>query len=179
MEYDEDCEGAFCKLCRTFGKSLQRTRGVWVTKPFSNWKKAIEKMKAHEKSDVHIHASQAALAAEGALREGSIMQQLQNVERQERLKNRAAIKSLIHCTHFLVRQHIPHTTNFDKLVDLVVSCGGEDLKLFLENTGKNATYTSHIAVFKEHPVTASWQIQILQLWRSCQYSVARRKMVCQ
>lgn len=59
------------------------------------------------------------------------------------MKNRAAIKSLIRCTHFLARQHIPHTTNFDKLVDLVVSCGGEDLKHFLENAGRNATYTSH------------------------------------
>ena len=173
LEYDEDCEGAFCKLCRTFGKSLQRTRGVWVTKPFSNWKKAIEKMKAHEKSDVHIHASQAALAAEGALREGSILQQLQNVERQERLKNRAAIKSLIHCTHFLVCQHIPHTTNFDKLVDLVVSCGGKDLKLFLENAGKNATYTSHIAVVEFLQALGTWveESTLKRLQRASYYSI--------
>ena len=65
---------------------------------------------------------------------------------QERMRNTAAVKSLICCTHFLARQHIAHTTNFSKLVDLVVSCGGEDLKYFMEKTGKNATYTSHIAV---------------------------------
>lgn len=67
LEYDEDCDGAFCKVCKISGKSLQRTGGVWVTKPFTNWKKAVEKMKAHEKSDVHAEANQAALAAEGAL----------------------------------------------------------------------------------------------------------------
>lgn len=88
------------------------------TKPFTNWKKAVEKMKAHEKSDLHSQANLAALAAEGALREGSIVQQLQKVDRQERIRNRAAIKSLIRCTHFLTRQH---TTNFDKVVDLVVA----------------------------------------------------------
>ena len=64
---------------------------------------------------------------------------------QERMRNRAAVKSLIRCTHFLARQHIAHITYFSKLVDLVVSCGGEDLKYFMK-TGKNATYASHIAV---------------------------------
>ena len=40
------------KVCRKPGKSLQQTREVWVTKPFTNWKKAVEKMKAHEKFKV-------------------------------------------------------------------------------------------------------------------------------
>ena len=60
--------------------------------------------------------------------------------------NRKAIKSFFRCAHFLAHQHIPHTTNFDKLVELVVSCGGEDLKNFLDRTGRNAVYTSHVAV---------------------------------
>ena len=118
----EDYRGAFCKVCRRSGKSLQQTGGVWVAKPFTNWKKAVEKMKDHEKSHFHAQANMAYFAVEGALREGSIMQQLQNVDKKERMKNRAAIKSLIRCTHFLALQHIAHTTNFDKLIDLVVAC---------------------------------------------------------
>ena len=170
LEYDEDCKGAFCKVCRKSGKSLQRTGGVWVTKPFTNWKKAVEKMKAHEKSDLHSQASLAALAAEGALREGSIIQQLQKVDRQERTKNRAAIKSLIRCTHFLTRQHIPHTTNFDKLVDLVVACGGNDLKYFLENAGRNARYTSHIAVVEFVEALGTWvEESLLQRLKKASY----------
>ena len=47
-------------------------------------------MKAHEKSDIHIQASLAVLAAEGALCSGSVTQQLQNVDRQEEMP----------CTHF-------------------------------------------------------------------------------
>ena len=70
--------------------------------------------------------------------------------------NRAAIKSFIRCAHFLARQHIPHTTNFDKLVDLVVSCGGEDVKSFLERTGRNAVYTSHVAIVEFIQALGTW-----------------------
>ena len=30
---------------------LKKTGGAWITKPFKNWKKAMEKMRAHSKSD--------------------------------------------------------------------------------------------------------------------------------
>ncbi len=35
------------------GRSLQRTGGAWITRPFTNWKKVIQKMKSHSKSEVH------------------------------------------------------------------------------------------------------------------------------
>ena len=63
-----------------------------------------------------------------------------------RLKNRLAIKSLLRCTHFLARNHIAYTTKFGDLVDLVVTCGGKDLKQFVNKAGKNAHYTSKDAV---------------------------------
>ena len=72
------------------------------------------------------------------------------------MKNRLATKALIRCTHFLAHRHIAHTTNFDELVDLVVSCGGEDLRKFLERAGKNATYTSKIAVVEFVKAVGLW-----------------------
>ena len=36
------------------GRSLQRTGGAWITKPFTNWKKATQKMKSHSKSEVYL-----------------------------------------------------------------------------------------------------------------------------
>ena len=135
LHYDADCEGAFCKICKASEKSLYRTSGVWTIKPFSNWKKARDRMR-DAKSDIHIQASEATLATQGG--SVDIVQQLQKVGMQERMRNKTAVKSLIHCTHFLAHQHIAHTTNFSELVDLVVSCGGEDLKYFMEKTGKNA-----------------------------------------
>ena len=74
-------------MCRKSGKSFQRTGGVWVTQPFSNWKKAVEKMRAHEKSVTDSQAKEMALIKAGTLREGSVVQQLLRVEKQERIKN--------------------------------------------------------------------------------------------
>ena len=37
-------------------------------------------------------------------------------------------------------------TNFDQIVDLIVSYGEEDLRKFLEKTGKNGSYASKITV---------------------------------
>ena len=76
--------------------------------------------------DAHIKANQAALAHLATQHTGSVIQQLQNVHvaEQERVLNRKTIKSFFHA-HFLACQRIPCTTNFDKLVELVVPCGGE------------------------------------------------------
>ena len=113
-------------------------------------------MKTHAKSDIHIQSCEAEVAAARALQEGSIVQQLQQIGDQENLKNRMAIKVLIHYTHFLARRHIPHTTNFDELADLIIYCGAEDLKRLLERAGKNATYTSKIAVVEFVEAVGLW-----------------------
>ena len=39
-----------------------------------------------------------------------------------------------------------HLTHIDELTDFVVSCGGKQLKHIMERAGKNATYTSEVAV---------------------------------
>ena len=109
-------------------------------------RRRTQKMKSHLKSEVHLLSCQLDVEADRARKEGSIISQLQNVGEQQRLQNRKVIKALIRCTHFLAHQHIAHTTNFDKLVELVVSCGGETLQTFLDRAGGNAMYTSKMAV---------------------------------
>ena len=115
VQYDKDVQGAFCKVCRKRGKSLQTTGGAWITKPFNNWKKAKEKMRAHSQSDCHIQSCEAELAAATAMKEGSVIQQLQHIGEQQRLKNRMAIKALFQCTHFLDQNHIAHTNYLNLL----------------------------------------------------------------
>ena len=83
--YDEDCQGMSCKEYKKAGKSLQRTGGTSVTKPFTNWK-TLKKMKAHSQSDIHVQACQASMLAERAAREGTIMQQLQQITDEEKIK---------------------------------------------------------------------------------------------
>jgi len=108
---------------------------MWITKPFYNWNIAVTKMKEHSESETQWNAETCSVTA--TLR-GSIAQQVQKIHDSDRLKNRVAIKCLLCCTHFLAHQHIAHNTNFSDLIDLVVSCGGENLKYFLEKAGKNA-----------------------------------------
>ncbi|XP_065892412.1 zinc finger MYM-type protein 1-like [Dysidea avara] len=155
LVYDEDIDGAFCKVCKqvTAQRNTQHTGGVWVSKPFTNWKKATEKMRAHEKSTLHTTATQALLITSN---EGSIAHQMQRIGMVDREKNRNAMKALIRCTHFLTRHHIAHTTNFSELVDLVVSCGSRELQVFLDNATKNAVYTSHRAVADFIEALAKW-----------------------
>ena len=77
---NENFQGAFCKVCRKRGMSLQRTGGAWITKPITNWKKATEKMKAHSQSEVHIQSYEAELAASTAMQEGCMAQHLSTLE---------------------------------------------------------------------------------------------------
>ena len=115
-----------------------------------------QKIKSHSKSEVHLLSCQLDVEADRARKEGSIISQLQNVGEQQRLQNRKAIKALIRCTHFLAHQHIPHTTNFEKLVELVVSCGGETLQTFLDRGGGNATYISKMAAVEFVNALGTW-----------------------
>ena len=95
LEFDENLQFAFCKLCKKGGRSPQRTGGAWITKPFTNWKKVTQKMKLYSKSEVHCLSCQLDVEADRARKEGSIISQLQNVGEQQRLQNRKAIKALI------------------------------------------------------------------------------------
>ena len=156
LEYSEDHQGVFCKVCKKRGVSLERTGGAWITKPFNNWKKALEKMRAHSQSEVHIQSCAAEADAATALKGGSIVQLIQSVTDQQKMKNRMAIKALLRCTHFLTRRHIAHTTNFEGLVNLIESCGSEYLKAFKESAGKNATYTSTDSVVGFVEALGTW-----------------------
>ena len=114
-------------------------------------------MRARSKSDSHIkHCEAELLVSKARKEESSIIQQLQIIGEQERIKNRSVIKALLLCTHFIAQQYIPCTNDFDKLVDLVMPCGGEDLKLFADRGGIYATYTSMDAIFDFIEAIGTW-----------------------
>ena len=139
------------------GRSLQRTGRAWITKPFTIWKKATQKMKSHSKSEVHLLSCQLDVEADRARKEGSIISQLKKCWRAAKITNRKAIKALIRCTHGLAHQHIAHTTtNVDKLVELVVSLAGVTLQTFLDRAGGNAMYTSKMAVVEFVNALGTW-----------------------
>ena len=106
-------------------------------------KKAVQKIKEHASSESHLRQVEAELIVS---RGETVVHQLQCFGDSERSKNRKAIKALLGCTHYLFKQHIPHTSNLSKLIDLIVSCGGKDLEEFVRKAAKNASYTSTDAV---------------------------------
>ena len=64
LDYDGNFQGAFCKICRkveTRGQFSLGSGGVWVTKPFQNWKKTVPKMKEHASSESHLRQVEAEL----------------------------------------------------------------------------------------------------------------------
>ncbi len=127
-------------------------------------------MKAHAQTQVHSQAREDALAYQRSQVTGSVVQQLQNTADQDRIRNRLAIKSFIRCAHFLARQHIPHITHFEKLIDLVVQCGGQNLSNFLDKTGRNAVYTSHVAVVEFIEAIETWvQEALLECLRKASF----------
>jgi len=86
-------------------------------------------MRTHERSDNHKKQ----IEAESIVSTGGTVNihHFQHIGDSDKSKNRNAIKSFFQCTRFLCKQHIPHTTKFNKLVDLVVACGGKDLGEFI------------------------------------------------
>ena len=164
LEYDGNFQGAFCKICRkveTRGQSSQGSGGVWVTKPFQNWKKAVQKMKEHASSESHLRQVEAELIVS---RGETVVSQLQRFGDSERSKNRKTIKALLGCTHYLCKQHIPHTSNFSQLIDLIVSCGGKDLEEFVRKAAKNASYTSTDAVTDFVEAIGVWVDELQVNW---------------
>ena len=83
------------------------------------------------------------------------------------------MKSLVHCTHFLARNHIAHSTNFTQLVDLVVSCGAKELQVFIENASRNAAYTSQGAVVDFIEALGKWveELVLKRLQKASFYSI--------
>ena len=101
---------------------------------------------------MHVTASKVALESEMSLRQGSVAQQLSQIGDQ----GRKCIESLIRRNHFLVRRHIPHTTKYEGLIELIVDCGAPYLAQFLENACKNATYRSTTSVIEFVAAIPTW-----------------------
>ena len=66
------------------------------------------------------------------------------------------MKCLILLTHFITKEHVAHSTKFEKLVDVVVRCGSQQLKQYLETAPRNATYTSRVAVVEFIESLGTW-----------------------
>ena len=80
--------------------------------------------------------------AELAKQSGDVMDMLVAASEEKKRRNRELLKALIRSVYFLVKHHIPHTTNFEDLIELQVDNGNQLFKMHLDTCPSNATYLS-------------------------------------
>ena len=87
---------------------LKHTQGAWISFPVSNWKKALDKMKAHEASAWHKMAKAKVEAEKQSQAEGSVILQLkqgkERCDEQTNQQNLILIKKLLRIMYFLCKQ---------------------------------------------------------------------------
>ena len=136
-EDDNSGSGMLCKVCRKHNQRAQRVRqgcAVWVDVPCFNYKR--DALKEHEKTNHHnvavnMEAQLGLTAVDGGIK--GALKEVMSAERK-------AFIGHLKCMYWLIKAEVPHTTNFESLVELCESLGCE----YLQNIRKadNAKYSS-------------------------------------
>ena len=118
----------FCSLCRRFNKR-PFNNDIWNTQACTRLQ--LQSVLTHERSVAHKDAVQ--LAAAAATTENV-------VAALNRPVSARGMEQAFYCLYFLAKRRIPHTTNYEPLLDLI-GLLGLDIKS-KNSIAKNATYTS-------------------------------------
>ena len=130
LQYVEG-RGMFCVLCRKY-KKTSFGHDIWSTTPCSRLR--LQSITTHENSSAHKDSVKLELNC----------QQSQDITMVSPPIPRKGIYRAFSCLYFLAKQRIPHTTNYEPLLNLLETLGlttKSDL-----NVAKNATYTSDKAI---------------------------------
>ena len=124
-----------------------KTRGVFITQPFVNWKNAPGKngsMAKHQESTYHKIAIQNLLFRQ---QQFSVAQQLFNVNESERQENRQRLGDFLDVAYFLFKHELPHTTLYSSLLELLAKIDhSKKISTFFYKCQKNASYDSTTTV---------------------------------
>lgn len=92
----------FCQVCRSADKQgLLTSQSPFVRVGFSNWKKAFNRFKDHERSATHREAISKLQARSQSLNVEAMISKQYEAEKQN---NRAMLMKLLHCIRYLARQ---------------------------------------------------------------------------
>ena len=100
----------------------------------------------HEKSEWHLAAVDKQAMSLSTEYSGNVVQQTLAASEEQKKTNQELIKKLVRSLYFLVKHHIPHTTNFKGLITLQIENGDIRLKGHSENCPHNATCESYATV---------------------------------
>ena len=164
INYNSVTNGMLCQYCSHIYKEdkevLKHTEGTWISFPVSNWKMALDKMKAHEASAWHKMAKAKVEAEKQSQAEGSVILQLkqgnERCDEQTKQQNRILIKKLLRIMYFLCKQKIVHFSNFDEVVQLMVENGNDEVRKHLDTAPRNANYGSYVAISEYLDAISLW-----------------------
>lgn len=123
-------EFMFCKLCQDFNNG-----DVWNTTGCKRIR--LESIKDHEQTNEHSNSVSRKMQAEASFHVHEMLTKPKEISHDSMVK-------AFQCLYWLAKRNIPHTTNFEPLLDLLAQLG-LDIKSKISR-GQNATYTSDTAI---------------------------------
>ncbi|XP_046983068.1 zinc finger MYM-type protein 1-like [Schistocerca americana] len=126
IDYNKVKDVIFCKNCRHMFEENRFQFSHKIEKPFmetgfSNWKKGVEKLKAHEASGCH---REAVLKFKSLKSNVNVFSQISKEKLTQMKENRACLLKIISSLRYLaaqglaIRGHTEETSNFDNLLRL-------------------------------------------------------------
>ncbi|CAF3466629.1 unnamed protein product [Rotaria socialis] len=97
----------------------QKTKGVFASIPFINWKKALGdngRLMKHSRSEYHLIALDNDKFRQ---QEGSVLNQIVTVNEAQKQENRDRLSDLLDCSYFLFKNELSHTTLYEPLLQLI------------------------------------------------------------
>lgn len=105
LEYSVSKDATFCFSCRMFGKNIRHDN--FVSTGVSNWKKALDIFREHEKSPAHTSSMIGWHSFKACTSHGNVAEQLHSAHEAEIIERREYFTRIVAVTKFLLKQGIP------------------------------------------------------------------------
>ncbi|CAI6371276.1 unnamed protein product [Macrosiphum euphorbiae] len=106
LEYSIKMNAVFCYYCRHFPSHSQIEKDVLITGGYCDWKNISNMTKKHDKTTSHKNAIAKYGAWLSTKKTGSVSTQINKQVKEQVIKNRAILKSVIRCVLYCARQDI-------------------------------------------------------------------------
>lgn len=149
MNYDEKKDSAFCYVCINHSKkgnlkSAPKLDQAFISKGFSNWKKALLQFQEHEISECHKVATEYEMVIPRT--HSNIVDMTSEAARMTMKENRRCLAKIIESLQYLTRQGIAIQGDDDKesnFIQLLQLRAKDDKNLSTWLLSKGDKYTSH------------------------------------
>ena len=144
--FDHDKGAWLCRKCQSFAFPSMASN-PWISEGVRLGDHPMRKMNSHFGSNLHKQS----IETEKNFRKPSVYEMLKKynaeVQTNSEVKNRIVLKTMFIVVLYMVKHRLPNDS-FEDLMNLVAEAGSVDVKKYLSEAPKNATYMS-IQSFKE------------------------------